>query len=182
MTIYLTRDDCDTHRSLGTMTFPEDGDLPQFICQTLEDPVRPEGVKIYGDTAIPSGVYRVTITRSKRFNKLLPLLHAVPGFGGVRIHSGNGTGDTSGCPLVGMERNPSPDSALLILRSREAMDHVQPRIAAVLARGEDVWLDIATASVTTDAVYEVQSVSDATGDSSSVTDDYPGKLLGYRPG
>tara|TARA_R100001086_G_scaffold61456_1_gene28468 strand:- start:73 stop:318 length:246 start_codon:yes stop_codon:yes gene_type:complete len=81
-----------------------------------------------------------------------------------------------------MERNPSPDSALLILRSREAMDHVQPRIAAVLARGEDVWLDIATASVTTDAVYEVQSVSDATGDSSSVTDDYPGKLLGYRPG
>jgi len=157
VTIYVTRDDCTPDRTLGTMRF-EDG----FVCQTLEDPVREDG-KVYGDTAIPLGTYRVTITRSKRFNKLMPLLHNVPNFGGIRVHCGNNTDDTSGCILVGMGRNADADSdGLQLLDSRDAMDEVQPRIASALARGEEVWLDIVQPRVTTTATFHVAE-EDATG-------------------
>ena len=158
MTIYMVRDDCTETRTLGTMTFP-DG----FICQTLEDPVRPAGVKVMGDTAIPSGTFQVSITRSKRFQKMLPLLHNVPGFGAVRIHAGNGTGDTSGCVLVGSQRGTfSLGADQTIVHSREAMDQVQHRIAAAIANAEQVWLDIVTPRVTTSETFDLAS-ADATG-------------------
>lgn len=116
----LVRDDCTADRTLGTLRFP-DG----YVCQTLEDPIRT--VKVMHDTCIPSGTYRVSITRSQRFKKMLPLLHDVPEFEGIRIHAGNTTADTSGCILVGVERRGST-----IIRSREVMIEVQHRIAEAL--------------------------------------------------
>ena len=158
MTIFMVRDDCTEKRTLGTMTF-SDG----HVVQTLEDPVRPAGVKVMGDTAIPSGTYKVTITRSKRFQKMLPLVHNVPGFGGVRIHPGNGIGDTSGCVLVGTQRGTFSEGAdQTIVRSKEAMEQVQSRIAAALANTEQVWLDIVTPRVTTSETFDLAS-ADATG-------------------
>ena len=84
----------------------------RFQCYTLEDRVRTddpltvadEGAKVYGATAIPEGRYRISMTYSPRFKKVLPLLHDVPGFTGVRIHAGNDDGDTEGCILVGRTR------------------------------------------------------------------------------
>ena len=147
MKIVLTRDDCTDKRTLGTMLFP-DG----YVCQTLEDPVRPSGVKIAGDTAIPSGIYPVTITMSTRFGKLLPLLSNVPNFSGIRIHPGNTTADTQGCVLVAKSRGKHDD----IVSSKTAMEQVQKRIAAALTDPKGVCtIEIITPRVTTTETFEI---------------------------
>ena len=69
-----------------------------FQCYTLEDTDRKledGGVKEYGITAIPRGVYDMELTMSNRFKVILPLIKDVPGFTGVRIHKGNYAGHTT---------------------------------------------------------------------------------------
>ena len=112
-------------------------------CVTLEDVVRPgTAPKVYGQTAIYAGQYRVVVNKSLRFSAkaghdvFLPLLLNLPGrdihFGGqriddcgVRIHPGNTAADTLGCILVGTEV--APDGAS-ILNSRVAFAALFPRI------------------------------------------------------
>jgi hypothetical protein len=71
-----------------------------FFCHTLEDEKRADGLKVYGETAIPSGTYNVILSVSNRFKRLMPLLLDVPMFKGIRIHGGNTSKDSHGCPLV----------------------------------------------------------------------------------
>lgn len=79
-----------------------------YVCDTLEDAVRDLGEegegKIYGQTAIPAGEYRMIISYSPRFGKDLPLLLDVPHFMYIRIHTGNTKDDTEGCILVGYNK------------------------------------------------------------------------------
>lgn len=95
MEILLKRKKFLADRTIGELTING-----MFKCYTLEDTVRPEGVKIPGETAIPAGTYTVIVTRSPTFKRSLPLLLNVPGFAGVRIHGGNTPEHTRGCILV----------------------------------------------------------------------------------
>ena len=106
-------------------------------CYTLEDVVRPEGEKVYGQTAIPYGRYRVIITFSNRFQRDLPLLVDVPNFEGIRIHPGNTAADTYGCVLVGMGKQ--GDS---ITSSRVAFSAVFADIRDAIERSEEVWIEV----------------------------------------
>lgn len=78
----------------------------KYECLILEDEDRlSKGmIKKYGETAIPRGEYEIRITYSKRFKRQLPILISVPGFLGIRIHTGNTARDTEGCLLPGEKR------------------------------------------------------------------------------
>ena len=89
----------------------------EFECFSLEDVPRP--TKIKGETAIPAGTYKVILTMSPRFKKIMPLLLNVPGFDGIRIHTGNTHADTEGCILVGCSENGE-----FLAESRKAYDRL----------------------------------------------------------
>ena len=86
----------------------------KYFCDTLEDTDRGltqsmteqqiVSKKVYGETAIPTGTYRIIISYSNKFKKQMPLLLNVPGFAGIRIHSGNTEKDSLGCILVGKNK------------------------------------------------------------------------------
>ena len=99
--------ECDTIGDLY-VSYPETPDTLEFVCNTLEDKVRnPKGTKkenfkkIYGETAIPYGTYRVIMSYSNAFKKILPEILEVPLYEGVRIHGGNHKDNSLGCILVG---------------------------------------------------------------------------------
>ena len=70
-------------------------------CEDADRGLESGGMKIAKQTAIPRGRYRLVVTFSNRFQKMLPLLEGVEGFSGVRIHGGNTHEDTEGCILLG---------------------------------------------------------------------------------
>lgn len=86
----------------------------EYFCDTIEDTDRGltqtmtdaqvKSKKVYGQTAIPTGTYRVIISYSNKFKRQMPLLLNVPGFLGIRIHSGNTEKDTEGCLIVGKNK------------------------------------------------------------------------------
>ena len=83
----------------------------KFFCHMLEDEDRGlmqnmnvgeiMTAKIKGATAIPIGDYKIVRQWSPRFKKILPSILNVKGFAGVRMHGGNTSKDTDGCPLFG---------------------------------------------------------------------------------
>lgn len=58
-------------------------------------------IKVYKETCIPYGKYKVILSMSKRFGKVMPEVLNVKVFTGIRMHSGNTIHDTEGCILVG---------------------------------------------------------------------------------
>jgi len=117
----------------------------RFLCYTLEDKVREvigepvSNWKVQNQTAIPVGVYPVIITMSARFKVRLPLLMDVPGFSGIRIHTGNSSKDTEGCILVGVKDDNNEGKVLM---SRVTFDGVFGRIEKALLRSEKVTIEI----------------------------------------
>ena len=83
----------------------------KYFCDTLEDVDRGldqkmpleqiKKIKVMHQTAIPTGVYKVRLSMSPRFKRILPEILAVPGFSGIRIHNGKDQNSSSGCLIVG---------------------------------------------------------------------------------
>jgi len=88
----------------------------QYFCDTIEDKVRdlpkncpytPKGKdctcreKVYAQTAIPVGNYKVIVNYSPKFKRNLPRLLDVPHFLGILIHRGNTEKDSAGCIIIG---------------------------------------------------------------------------------
>lgn len=120
-----------------------------FLCFTLED--QPQTVKVYGETRIPAGRYRVTLRNEggfhKRYARKFPSFHNgmlwvrdVPGFEYILIHIGNDDDDTAGCLLVGDTVQQNVTKPGFIGASTEAYERVYRSVAEALARDEEVWI------------------------------------------
>ena len=81
-----------------------------YFCKTLEDTNRDlnkngqfdnNEKKVYGETCIPYGKYKVILSYSPKFKRELPEILEVPDFQGIRMHRGNKISDTLGCVLCG---------------------------------------------------------------------------------
>jgi hypothetical protein len=142
MEILIQREPSTLNSTAGTLIV--DGVVE---CFTLEDVVRempgkPVSTwKLAGKTAIPTGAYQVIIDFSNRFQRPMPHVLNVPGFDGVRIHSGNTAADTEGCILLGKQRNGLDD----VIESRVAFAEFFPKLQAAINRGEQVSITIAAA-------------------------------------
>lgn len=131
-------------------------DEDEYLCFNLEDTFRETGLrpashlelplwvkqwKVAGHTAIPSGTYQVIIDRSPLFSQrassragfhldiFTPHVLGVPGYSGIRIHSGTNPEDTEGCQCPGLTHVPGSS---VVGDSRKAMELLMPRIEAAL--------------------------------------------------
>jgi Family of unknown function (DUF5675) len=138
MKLHLIRDVIGADFTLGRLAING-----VFACYTCEDTVRQvvgqpvEQWKIPGKTAIPRGNYIVIIDHSNHFNRELPRLLDVPGYEGVRIHSGNTAADTEGCILVGQVRTLNG-----VGMSRLAFDVLFDKMEDAYTRHEPLSLEI----------------------------------------
>lgn len=87
------------------------------ICPTIENK----------DKMIPALIYRIQVTMSPKFHRLLPLVCQVPGRAGIRIHRGTRPEHSAGCILV------APDQEQLITARflAEQQAHEETRIEIV---------------------------------------------------
>lgn len=119
----------------------------EYFCDTLEDRDRGlssemsadeiKRIKVYGQTAIPTGTYNIEWYFWQKYKKHVPHICGVKGFSGILIHSGNDADDTTGCILVG--RNTQVGK---VLRSRETFAALSPIIKQALDDSEEVTITI----------------------------------------
>lgn len=127
MILHLTRTHLGEHATIGFLAV--DG---AWTCFTLE----PGSAD--GKGPIPVGGYDVVIDFSNRFQRRMPRLLGVPGFDGIRIHSGNTDKDTAGCILVGY----GTDGKTTVTHSRDAFNDLFTKLDAALEAGEQVRITI----------------------------------------
>ena len=131
--------------SIGGATIGELFEDGVRLCWTLEDEIRERvgepvaNWKIRGATAIPSGEYRVTLEHSPRFGPDTLTINNVPGFTGVRMHAGNTSEQTDGCPLLGLRVT---ETSIVGGTSAPAVALVKARVRAALQAGQHVLLSI----------------------------------------
>lgn len=126
-------------------------------CDTLEDPDRGltdsmseseiKSKKIYGRTAIPTGIYKIDMnTVSPKFKDRswakfcggkLPRLLDVKGYEGVLIHVGNKAEDTLGCILVGDNKIKGQ-----VINSTATFQELYGELLKAKVKGEEITINI----------------------------------------
>lgn len=129
----------------------------KYFCDTLEDTDRGltssmsdaqiRGMKIKGETAIPTGRYLVDMkTVSPKYSlrrqydfcgARVPRLCNVPGYAGILIHIGNTAKDTEGCILVGENKEKGK-----VLNSTATFRKLYPILRAADERGESITIEV----------------------------------------
>lgn len=129
----------------------------EYFCDTIEDKDRKlyQGMseewiakeKVYGETAIPYGRYKVTMkvqspkfANSKKYEKCkgyIPRLLNVPGFEGILIHIGNYAKDSYGCILLGENKVKGAvvNSTVWFWKFYDILKEADER-------GEEIWITI----------------------------------------
>lgn len=93
--------------------------------------------KIYGETAIPVGRYKIEMSWSPKYQRMMPRLLNVPQFTGILIHSGNKPEHTAGCILTGLNKEKGK-----VLYSKYYADTIRDKIIDAEDRGEEIWITI----------------------------------------
>lgn len=123
----------------------------RYICDTLEDRDRDDNrngrfdggeKKVYAQTAIPNGTYKVTLEHSPKFSpkyggRKVPYLHNVPHFEGILIHTGNTADDSAGCILVGTNSATGRVTGSLV-----AFNKLLPMLEQAVARKEEISITV----------------------------------------
>ena len=129
----------------------------KWFCNTIEDKDRGlyqgmdketiSQIKVYAETAIPYGRYRVTLNvqspKFKTYKKYefckgyLPRLLNVPGFDGILIHIGNKATKSAGCILVGVNREKGK-----VLDSEKTFKALYQILDEANKKGEQIWINI----------------------------------------
>lgn len=118
----------------------------RFFCNTLEDRIvdkNKNGVfdgdekKVYGESAIPYGTYKIIYNWSPKFGRNLPRLLNVPHFEGILIHPGNTAADSAGCILVGQNTEVGR-----LTNSRYTSDELNKLIDKAQQKGEPITIEI----------------------------------------
>ncbi len=145
MDLFLTRRHFKKTYTIGRFLIEKD-----FLCSTLEDPVRPlidynndgdfndpgEG-KIYGETAIPYGIHEVIVSYSPSLKRRTPEILNVQGFTYIRIHALSSAAGTLGC--VGVGENVKPGR---LVNGPYYEQLLVKKIDEATARGEKTWITI----------------------------------------
>lgn len=129
----------------------------KFFCNVLEDKDRGlyqtmtseeiKEKKVYAQTAIPYGRYRVTLNiQSPKFSTVekyrfckgyLPRLLSVPGFEGILIHIGTSAKDSAGCLLVGYNTEKGK-----VLQSEKVFKELYAILKEANDNGEKIYITI----------------------------------------
>lgn len=118
-----------------------------FLCNTIED--RDRGlnnnmsasailkIKVPGETAIPTGTYRLDVNESPKFKRDLIEIVGVPGYSGVRIHKGNTAQDSAGCVIPGINTEKGK-----VTDSTKYEEMLTRKVKAAIAKNDDCFLTI----------------------------------------
>jgi len=136
----LTRTYFDDKRTIGNFSLCDNNGKEVFTCFICEDVLRGNGDpktvaqwKVKGESAIPYGTYTVKRTFSPKYNRQMWEVQNVPGFQGIRIHSGNTEKDTEGCLLFGEFVSPNYNG---VQNSKKAIDTFETLLNSI---GNPAW-------------------------------------------
>lgn len=153
MNIRLERTFSNDHYTIGHLYIDN-----KYYCDVIEDTDRGldwsmplaeiKAKKIYGETAIPTGTYRVTlnILSPKFYGKeyyrkvckgFMPRLLNVPGYEGILIHRGINQYSSAGCLIVGWNKIKGQ-----VIDSQKAFEGLYKKLRKAADANETITIEI----------------------------------------